>query len=94
MPCPAPKRGLFVEVQTILDGLSNIDAVTYGKTVRGYRGYPKVKIPERWSPARQLPIVVCDVDYGERRIVVMTSKTGAIARILRRELSNQGYTVC
>lgn len=85
-------NGLMSDVIRTLNGLDNIDEVVCSG-VRRYHGAKKVHIPDRWPTPRQLPVVVCDGDLGEREIVIHTSKAGAIARILSRRLAERGVTV-
>lgn len=85
--------GLAAEVRRVLSRLYDIGGVTCG-SVRSYHGTPKVKIPEKWTEHRVIPITVCDTDFGERELRVTAAKTGAIARILRKKLEHRGIRVC
>ena len=85
--------GLAAEVHRVLSGLYNVESVTCAG-VGKYQGEPKVKIPARWREKRCIPISVCDGNLGERKLLVRTTKPGAIARILRKRLLSDGHTVC
>ena len=85
--------GLAAEVHRVLTGLYNVESVTCAG-VGKYHAESKVKIPERWREKRCIPISVCDGTLGERKLLVRTTKPGAIARILRRRLLADGHTVC
>jgi len=85
--------GLAAEVHRVLTGLYNVESVTCAG-VGKYHGESKVKIPARWREKRCIPIFVCDGNLGERKLLVRTTKPGAIARILRKRLLADGHTVC
>jgi len=78
---------LTQEVERALSSLYNIQGVQF-RNVRGYRGEPKIKIPDRW-PQRQLPLSVCDAECGEQQLVVLTTKPGAIRRILCKKFGDR-----
>jgi hypothetical protein len=83
--------GLARQVQAVIERLEHIELVTSGQ-VRRYRGLRKVKIVEPWPPGC-LELLVCDGDFGERRMVVHTKKRAAIARILEQKLKEEGIYV-
>lgn len=83
-------KGLALDVCDVLSRLDGVDYISLGRP-RGYKGARKVKIPERWPPFC-LPIIVCDTEFGERAMEVRASKRPAIARILRRRLSELRIT--
>jgi hypothetical protein len=74
-------------VERELGTLENIIQIQRVDSIRKYRGGPKVKIPDRWQTQRCLPLTVCDGMSGVQVIYVWTTKPGAIARILRRQLT-------
>lgn len=76
--------GLTKQVVTLASSLTNVSDVRVGKPVR-YRGVSKVKLPLRW-PRDLIEVIVCDNEYGRRKVNVLTDKPGAIQRILRDRL--------
>ena len=88
-------RGLAVQVNAMLQRMSNIEAVKCG-TVRKYQGNPKVRI-EPWyrhvSEGRAV-LSVCDREYGECEMIIVTRKPGPILRILQQTLKKEHIPVC
>lgn len=87
-------RGLAMQVNAILQRMSNIEAVKCG-TVRKYQGNPKVRI-EPWyrhvSEGRAI-LYVCDREYGECEMIIITHQPGPILRLLRRALESEHISV-
>jgi hypothetical protein len=93
----ASGNGLMSKTRRILDELYNIENVVVSSRVRGYKGHSKVRLPKKWprnKPVSTLVVAVCDGKDGERDMMILTSKPGAIQRILGTRLMREGVYVC
>lgn len=90
------RNTLIHQVQEVVSQL-DVESFAMSGRVRQYRGEPKVRIPERWKlgyPIATVSFTICDVDLGERNLLVSTKKPGAIVRIVRTRLQDRGIPIC
>lgn len=90
-------RGLAADVHAVLRGLYNIESVKCG-TVRKYHGKSKVKMdPWSWDfdeKKGRVVLYVCDKEYGECEMIIITHSPAAIMRLLKRAFGKRGISFC